>query len=428
VALPATAQTLSLSRSSGPSGTLVTATASGFTPPYAIDLNIDGTHLLNCGEDNCAAGVEFRVPRPPTGDGVIRVEARSSGGEVAGADFTVTRPHLSVRPTCAAAGLPVRVTGSGFAVGTGPFALFDGAPTGASQIVPPSGQLDMSFDLPSVPDGIYTVRVLENTYGSVDESRQIDVTSECAPVGQVTEVLGAPRAIAPDGTSRPLSLGAQVFKGDVIETDSSAAVVLLFSDNGSLAVSENARLSVDEYLWDPATNEGSSFFGFLQGVFVYTSGLIAKKEMEDNLGAETLVGCLGIRGTEFISIIDPLADSEVHHLITGKLALWPLDRSLPPVYTGPVTITANATGSSAVPLDAATYTALKDSVLGPFDSDGDGVANSSDLCPNTPAGASVNDAGCSIIINTAGWRCGFGPELALVLPALLWARRRRLTH
>lgn len=400
LAVPAAAQTLSLSRSSGPSGTFVSATVSGFTPPYNTGIRIDGPVspvIAACPFDvsenvraNCT--LDLRIPAIPEGNGVVKFIAFNSIGETANSDFTVTHAHLSVRPTCAAAGLPVRVTGTGFAVGMSTGVYFDGAFTGASQIVPPSGQLDMSLVLPPVPNGRYTVLVFDSTY--VRESRQIDVSSACAPVGQVTEIFGTPRAIAPDGTSRPLSVGGQVFKGEVIETDSNSGASVVFPDNTILVVAETSRFSLDEFVYDNATNEGSSFFGFLQGRFIYISGRIGKMET-DNVGVETPLGYLGIRGTEFISIIDPQASTEVHHLSTGKLALTPRDRRLPPVYTGPVTITSNAVGSSAVLLDAATYTGLKANVLGRFDTDGDGVRNSGDLCPNTAPGATVDVRGCS---------------------------------
>ena len=364
---PAAAQNMSFNRYSGPSGTKVYATVSGFTPPFNTGIRIQGSLITACPSwlsDNERANctMEFLVPAIPTGSGGVEVTAFNSTGETATVNFTVTPPWLVVRPSCAAAGLPVRVTGNNFMVGRAVEVIFGTDRTGIFQVVPESGQLDLSFILPPVPDGQYTVTV--SNYGYQTASRQIDVARECAPVGRVTDVVGIPRAVAADGTLRALSVGSQVFKGEVIETDSNAAAELLLTDGTSIVVDVSGRLALDEAIYNAATGEGSAFFGFLKGVFVYTSGLIGKNS-PDSVNIETAYGSIGIRGTEFISVVNPLAGKELHHLITGKLALTPLDRSLPPEYTGPVTITATATGSSAVPLDAATYAALKASVAPP---------------------------------------------------------------
>ncbi len=42
------------------------------------------------------------------------------------------------------------------------------------------------------------------------------------------------------------------------------------------------------------------------------------------------------------------------------------------------------------------FAGISYSFLTEFDSDGDGVVDSKDMCPNTPAGVKVDDAGCPI--------------------------------
>jgi hypothetical protein len=55
-------------------------------------------------------------------------------------------------------------------------------------------------------------------------------------------------------------------------------------------------MAIDKYNYDAEHHSGSSFLSMLQGVFVYTSGLIGKAD-PGNVSVETPVGTIGIRGT-----------------------------------------------------------------------------------------------------------------------------------
>ena len=53
---------------------------------------------------------------------------------------------------------------------------------------------------------------------------------------------------------------------------------------------------LDEFVYDPATETGSSKTSFVQGVFSFVSGKIAKTG-DDSMVVETPVASIGIRGT-----------------------------------------------------------------------------------------------------------------------------------
>ena len=59
------------------------------------------------------------------------------------------------------------------------------------------------------------------------------------------------------------------------------AVNLSFTDETQFAISENSHLTIDEYVYDPATESGVTDFSVLQGVFVYTSGAIGHDDPDD---------------------------------------------------------------------------------------------------------------------------------------------------
>lgn len=120
--------------------------------------------------------------------------------------------------------------------------------------------------------------------------------SDVSPVGEVSEVSGDATVIRADGTSEHVTLGTPIYQGDVIETDADGAVNIVFVDETSFAVSEEARLAIDEYVFDPATQSGTTDFSVLKGVFVFTSGLIGRDDPDD-VAIDTPIGSIGIRGT-----------------------------------------------------------------------------------------------------------------------------------
>lgn len=161
------------------------------------------------------------------------------------------------------------------------------------------------------PDGsILTPNLVNSFLQSSDQYAQASTMTDESPVGAVEEISGSANVIRADGTSEPITLGTPIFKGDVIETAETGAVNIVFIDETSMAVSENARLSVDEYKFDPSTESGETNFSVLRGVFVFTSGLIGRDDPDD-VKIETPVGSIGIRGTIIAGKIQPGGESEI---------------------------------------------------------------------------------------------------------------------
>lgn len=84
--------------------------------------------------------------------------------------------------------------------------------------------------------------------------------SDESPVGAVHEVTGGATVTRVDGSSETIQLGTPIYQGDIIETAGDGAVNVMFIDETSFAVSEDARLAIDEYVFDPASSKGHEFF------------------------------------------------------------------------------------------------------------------------------------------------------------------------
>lgn len=138
----------------------------------------------------------------------------------------------------------------------------------------------------------------------------VGTQTDVSPVGTVQEVSGKATVTHPDGTTETVTIGTKIFQGDIIETDAQGAVNIHFIDDSSFAVSQNAKLAIDEYVFDPASQGGESNFSVLRGVFVFTSGLMGRDDPDD-VHINTPVGSIGIRGTTIAGNIDPNGQSQI---------------------------------------------------------------------------------------------------------------------
>ena len=125
---------------------------------------------------------------------------------------------------------------------------------------------------------------------------QADEAGGFIEVGQVETAEGEVTATRPDGTQVTLQVGSTIFQGDVLETGADASIGIIFVDDTTFALGGDARMVIDELIFDPATGEGSSSFQIVQGVFTFVSGQIADAG-PDKMVVTTPVATIGIRGT-----------------------------------------------------------------------------------------------------------------------------------
>ncbi len=133
---------------------------------------------------------------------------------------------------------------------------------------------------------------------------QAGTAAGAQPIGQVGDMVGQATAVRADGTRVSLEKGDPVFQGDIVETGGTdSAVRMVFLDKTEFALGADAKLALDELVFNPATQSGSAQFSILKGVFVFSSGEIAKTDNTD-MTVATPVGTIGIRGTEVAGRVD----------------------------------------------------------------------------------------------------------------------------
>ena len=118
-------------------------------------------------------------------------------------------------------------------------------------------------------------------------------------IGTILEVEGnATVTPASGGKFFASMVDTPVHLNDVVQTSTATRVFILFIDDTRLTLGENAKLKIDNYIFDPKNNSDNKALYSIQGAFQYVSGLIGKKENPD-VNINTPVGSIGIRGTDF---------------------------------------------------------------------------------------------------------------------------------
>jgi hypothetical protein len=95
----------------------------------------------------------------------------------------------------------------------------------------------------------------------------------------------------------PLALNASVFLNETVTTGAAGRLEVTFKDNTRLTLGENAKLTLNRYVFNPAAGRGTIKFRVL-GAFRFLSGQVSKLASA-NVSVTTSVATVGIRGTEF---------------------------------------------------------------------------------------------------------------------------------
>lgn len=152
------------------------------------------------------------------------------------------------------------------------------------------------------PDGsqILTPSLLESFLAPMAPGQyaQAAPMAVAAPIGQILDLEGQAVAVRADGSRVQLSKGDPVYEGDVVETGGGdSAIRMVFTDKTEFSLGTDARLALDQLIFNPDTQSGSAQFSVLKGVFIFASGQIAKSDNTD-MTVSTPVATIGIRGTE----------------------------------------------------------------------------------------------------------------------------------
>lgn len=118
-------------------------------------------------------------------------------------------------------------------------------------------------------------------------------TFATAKVGVTSAADGDPRGKPPTEAERVLRVGVDVQANELITTQANDRAHLMFLDGTSLSVGPNAQLTIDKFVYDPATKTGDLAINASKGVFRLVGGKISKTNA---ITVTTPSSTIGIRG------------------------------------------------------------------------------------------------------------------------------------
>jgi hypothetical protein len=128
--------------------------------------------------------------------------------------------------------------------------------------------------------------------------------ADTKPIGKVMTATGTVhiehsaaillQARLPASGAGQASTGDLVYRGDVIQTGADGALSITFADGTTFNVSRNARMAVNEFVYDPNGHANSSLMSLTKGTFTFIAGNVAHT---GDMKVDTPVGTMGIRGT-----------------------------------------------------------------------------------------------------------------------------------
>ena len=124
-----------------------------------------------------------------------------------------------------------------------------------------------------------------------------------ANIGSVATITGAPGEIARGKQKIPGTVGASVESDDIVTTKAGVANIT-FKDDTKVKVSENSRLLIDDFVFDPKKSDaGKLAMKVGLGAVRYASGQIAKSNPQQ-VAVKTPTATVSVRGTDFALIVD----------------------------------------------------------------------------------------------------------------------------
>ncbi|MHC4040097.1 VCBS domain-containing protein [Bradyrhizobium sp. 23AC] len=152
------------------------------------------------------------------------------------------------------------------------------------------------------PDGAHlTGEIVNALTGHVQVAQAAPGGAAAAQViGHVTKLSGSATAIR-NGVSVILNNGDNVEKGDVVSTGADSTLGITFIDGTVFGLSSNARMVLNEMVYDPNGSSNSSLLSLVAGTITFVAGETAK---HGDMKIDTPVATMGIRGTAVLTQIN----------------------------------------------------------------------------------------------------------------------------
>ena len=192
-------------------------------------------------------------------------------------------------------------------------------------------------------------------------------TQQLASIGSISGVQPDAFGTPPGQTKRTLSIQADVFGSERVETKKSAWAQIRFRDDTDFRVGANSVVVLDKFVYDPQKKTGELVLNVGQGMFRFVTGTMNK----DGYKIQTPSAVIGVRGTDLLVEVNAAGNTRVA-VISGQAVITPLAPGsqltlVDPNNQGAVDNGGNTVTVTPVPTDAA---GSSETMTAWFDDDG----------------------------------------------------------
>jgi hypothetical protein len=113
------------------------------------------------------------------------------------------------------------------------------------------------------------------------------------PIGNVATLTGS-ATVTRNNTATPLKLQDDIYLNDVLQTSANSTLGVTFNDATTFNLTANARITVDNYVYDDGGQQNAALFDVAKGTVAFVAAAVAKT---GDMKISTPTATLGIRGT-----------------------------------------------------------------------------------------------------------------------------------
>jgi hypothetical protein len=135
-------------------------------------------------------------------------------------------------------------------------------------------------------------------------------SSTHAGIGKITDQVNTPASIQRQKTMLNGTKGTALEMQDAVRT-AQGKVQITFDDETKVQITENSKLVIDDFVYDPNSKKGGKLaVNIALGTVRYASGQIAKNNPQA-VAVNTPSATIGVRGTDFTAAVDELGRSTI---------------------------------------------------------------------------------------------------------------------
>ncbi|MBL8706589.1 MAG: FecR domain-containing protein [Rhodospirillales bacterium] len=116
-------------------------------------------------------------------------------------------------------------------------------------------------------------------------------------------------AMTAGAVGREVKSGEAIYLGNAVKSGPDSGMQILLLDQTTFTIGPNSEITIDQFVFDPASGSGKVAASVAKGVFRFVTGKVAQTNPND-MTVRLPTGNIGIRGTIAVGSVEPGADGQ----------------------------------------------------------------------------------------------------------------------